>query len=112
VADVIPDWLQQASDLDDDAGLDIIFNTFHDWFEEGEFEKANSVFAELDRSDIESFSTVIAVGLLSATVPAAHLLPARDVLGNVILRVVADRGFDPAELRGMRVASPEAVISC
>jgi hypothetical protein len=105
---MIPDWLQHASNLDDeDAGIDIIYGTFYDWMYTGEVERLNAVLAGVTRDDLASMSIVIGVALLSASSPAAHFLPDRNRVHDLIQEVWAEE-LESGELDGLRGPNPAA----
>lgn len=98
---MIPDWLQQALTLDEDDGLDIIYSRFYSWFEESAFEETNAIFSGLTREDIAEIPLLFGIGLLSASSVAAHLLPDRDRVYDLIQEVWAEE-LEPGDLDGLR----------
>lgn len=73
-----PDWLIEANKLADDGNdhkaLDIVYKEINNWLCSGEFELCNCLLKHLnpDKLNID-----ISLGLLTITLAASHLLPAR-----------------------------------
>lgn len=90
-----------CKDIDDDEGLDKIYDTLENLFQERKFEEVNSI---LERLDIHSnISVDELIEYLTATLPGSDYLSYRKTFYRNVEKEFLSRSWDKEELKGNTV---------
>jgi hypothetical protein len=107
---MIPAWFQEAIDHPNERrGVDILFDKIADWFFYEDYASVDKFLAELERPDFSPIPNTLMVGVLTITLPAAHLLPSRPSVFDWVYVELLRRGR-PAEriMAGLKDSDPIA----
>lgn len=107
---MIPDWFQEAIDHPNKhRGIDSLLDKIYDWYDDEDYASVDEFLSKLEEEDFKSLPSVLLVGLLTTTLPSAHLLPSRPSVYSWVYVELERRGESAnLILRGLHGSDADA----